>query len=403
MKMKILSFRALALCWLAALVSGCADNIGSYSTSTIAPVDQVVYYIAGSVADPEGNPVKAATVVTGDITVTTDSVGRYRLQVRRDGTHTVLFGQTGYVSMSVDIAFPSTAGAYTEVPLSVILYPTSLTQVTPSAIDTTFVLASSLGTQAAAGSVPDNDAPTYLSAIGLSIPPGAVSKQLTFSYFAPATAAMNASAGSAQWPMAAVNISPDVSSFSGNAKVAIAASNPLGSLALADVLLYNTDKDATVAADYDSTSNAYTATVTHFSSWVFLAPTTVTFAAGDSLQTFNIDNSGNEVSLRGQAVNYTVTSGWRLLSVSDTTLTSALTALLTNYKGCAPGVTRTARSGKVNVSAGSILRMTCTQNYRTETYQFKLADGTKVTTTVLQYLDLSTGYVYVGHSGGSGE
>ncbi len=403
MKMKLLSFRALALCWVAALVSGCADNIGSYATSVVSPVDQVVYYIAGTVADPDGNPVKNVTVVTGNVTTATDSVGAYRLAVRKDGTHTVLFGETGYVSMSVEIAFPSAAGAYTEVPLSVILYPTSLTQVTPSTIDTTFVLASRLGTQAAAGSVPDNDAPSYVSAIGLSIPPGAVNRQLTFSYFAPATAAVGATAGVADWPMAAVNVSPDVSSFNNNARVEIAASNPLGTVALADVTLYNTESKATVAADYDSTANAYVATVTHFSSWVFFAPTTATFAAGDSVQTVTVDNSGNEVSLRGQTVNYRVTSGWKLQSVSDASLTEALTALLTNYKGCAPGVKTTTRSGKVNVSAGSILRMTCTQNFRTETYTFKLADGTRITCTALQYLDLTTGYTYVGHSGGSGE
>jgi hypothetical protein len=47
--------------------------------------------------------------------------------------------------------------------------------------------------------------------------------------------------------------------------------------------------------------------------------------------------------------------------------------------------------------------MTCTQNFRTESYTFKLADGTRVTCTALQYLDLTTGYTYVGHSGGSGE
>jgi hypothetical protein len=355
------------------------------------------------VADPDGNPVAKATVVTGSVTTETDSVGAYRLAVRKDGTHTVLFGETGYVSMSVEISFPDAAGAYTEVPLSVILYPTSLTQVTPSTIDTTFVLASLLGTQASAGSTPDNDAPSYMSAIGLSIPPGATGKQLTFSYFAPGTAAIAATAGTADWPMAAVNVSPDVSSFNNNAQVEISASNPLGTAAFADVMLCDMSNNTSVAADYDSTANAYRATVTHFSSWVFLAPTTSTFAAGDSVQTVTVDNSGNEVSLRGQTVSYRVTSGWRLLSVSDTSLTEALTALITNYKGCVPGVKTTTRSGKVNVSAGSILRMTCTQNYRTETYVFKLADGTRVTCTVLQYLDLATGYTYVGHSGGSGE
>jgi hypothetical protein len=404
MKMKLLSIGAMALCGVGALLmSGCADNIGSYTTSAVEPVDKVVYYIAGTVADADGEPVAEVTVVTGNVTTRTDSVGQYRLPVTKTGTHTVLFGLTGYISMSTNVTIPATAGAYSEVPLSAMLYPTALTQVTPSAIDTTFVVASPLGTQAEAGTVPDNDAPAYRTAISLSIPPGATSKQLTISYFAPAEAAINATAGSVSLPMAAINVSPDVASFSGNARAGIAASNPMGTLALADVMLYNSESNASVAADYDSTTNAYAASVSHFSSWLFQLPATLTLAAGDSVATYTLDNSGSEVSLRGQSVTYTVTSGWKLLSVSNTALTEAMTAILTQYKGCTPGITRTSRTGKLNVSAGSVLKMTCTQNYRTETYVFQLADGTRVTTTALQYLDLATEYGYVGHSGGSGE
>jgi hypothetical protein len=80
-----------------------------------------------------------------------------------------------------------------------------------------------------------------------------------------------------------------------------------------------------------------------------------------------------------------------------------LTHLITAYKGCDAGVTQRSRTQQVNVSAGSILRMTCTQNYRTEVYTFTLGNGATATVNVTQYLDLTTSFLYIGHSGGSGE
>ncbi len=403
MKMKLLCLRAITIGVIGALTSGCADNIGSYSSSTVAPVDRVVYYVAGTVSAPDGSTVSGATVVSGDVTTQTDSVGNYQLTLTKGGTHTVMFGGTGYVTMSAAVSIPSNAGPYSEVPLNAIIYPTALTTVTPSQLDTTFVVAAPTGTQAEAGEVPDVDVAEGESAVSLSIPPGAVSKQLTVSYFAPSVAVTNATAGGVELPLAAVNVSPDVASFNDNARVTMSASNPLGSAAFAIMSLYDLNTGDSVAASYSATDLAYTAQVSHFSSWLFAVPAQVTFAAGDSVRNVDVDNSGNDVSLRGEAVTLVTQRGWKLLSCSDATLTTALTALMTRYKGCSPGVTQNKRTSKVNVSAGSVLRVTCTQNFRTEAYVFTLADGTKVTATVLQYLDMTTGYLYVGHSGGSGE
>jgi hypothetical protein len=272
MKMKLLCLRAITIGVIGALTSGCADNIGSYSSSTVAPVDRVVYYVAGTVSAPDGSTVSGATVVSGDVTTQTDSVGNYQLTLTKGGTHTVMFGGTGYVTMSAAVSIPSNAGPYSEVPLNAIIYPTALTTVTPSQLDTTFVVAAPTGTQAEAGEVPDVDVAEGESAVSLSIPPGAVSKQLTVSYFAPSVAVTNATAGGVELPLAAVNVSPDVASFNDNARVTMSASNPLGSAAFAIMSLYDLNTGDSVAASYSATDLAYTAQVSHFSSWLFAVP-----------------------------------------------------------------------------------------------------------------------------------
>lgn len=384
------------------LLASCSDNINSYS-STIAPVDEVVYYISGTVYDNFGNTLRNVDVKSDGREVETNAQGVYILPVKKSGNHTITFEEEGYLRQSIQVSVPSNAGIFSEVPLSVTLSPISTVEITPSTADTTFIVASNNGTLAEAGTNPGNNAPANESAIGLEIPANATDKKLRVSYYTYPTEVMTAQPGSNEIALGAVNISPDIDSFKDGKKVKINVSNPIPGTYFSNLSLINVGKNEKISAPYNAATNEYAAEINHFSDWAFLVPVQTTFTPGENVKNIDTDNSGNTQTLRNKEINYSFTNGWEVTACSDPSMQAVLTRLITNYKGFKPGVTTQARTEKVNVTAGGILRFTYTQNYRTEVYTFSFADNKNVTLTVKQYLDLTTGFLYVGHSGGSGE
>ncbi len=384
------------------LLASCSDNINSYS-STIAPVDEVVYYISGTVYDNFGNTLRDVDVKSNGKEVETDAQGVYILPVKKSGNHTVTFEEDGYLKQSVQISIPSNAGIFSEVPLSITLSPISTVEITPSAADTTFIVASNNGTLAEAGTDPGSNAPTNESAIGLEIPANATDKKLRVSYYTYPTGVMTAQPGNSEIALGAVNITPDVDSFQDGKKVKINISNPIPGTYFSNLALINVGKSEKIQTPYNAATNEYATEITHFSDWAFLVPVQTTFTSGEEVKYIDTDNSGNTQTLRDKEIKYSFTNGWEVTDCSDPAMKDVLTRLITNYKGFKSGVVNRARTEKVNVTAGGILRFTYTQNYRTEVYTFTFANNSNVTLTVKQYLDLTTSFLYVGHSGGSGE
>lgn len=384
------------------LLASCSDNINSYS-STIAPVDNVVYYISGTVYDNFGNTLRNVDVKTDGREVETNAQGIYILPVKKSGNHTITFEEDGYLRQSVQVTVPTNAGIFSEVPLSITLSPISTVEITPSAADTTFIVASNNGTLAEAGTDPGNNAPANESAIGLEIPANATDRKLRVSYYTYPTGVMSAQPGSNEIALGAVNITPDIDSFRDGKTVKINVSNPIPGTYFSNLALINVGRNEKFSAPYNAITNEYATEITHFSDWVFLVPVQTTFSHGEDIKNIDTDNSGNTQTLRNKEINYSFTNGWEVTACSNPAMKDALTRLVTNYKGYKAGVTKQNRSEKINVTAGGILRFTYTQNYRTEVYTFNLANNSNVTLTVKQYLDLTTSFLYVGHSGGSGE
>ncbi len=402
MKMKLLTPSLAVIGGASWLFASCSDNINSYS-STIAPVDDVVYYISGTVYDNFGNTLRNVDVKSDGKGVETNAQGVYILPVKKSGNHTITFEEDGYLKQSVQVTVPSNAGIFSEVPLSITLSPISTVEITPSVADTTFIVASNNGTLAEAGTNPGNNAPANESAIGLEIPANAVDRRLRVSYYTYPTEVMTAQPGSNEITLGAINITPDINSFKDGKKAQINISNPIPGTYFSNLTLINVGKNEKITAPYNAATNEYAAEISHFSDWAFLVPVQTSFTRGEDVKNIDIDNSGNSQTLKDKEINYSFTNGWEVTDCSDPSMKAVLTRLVTNYKGYKPGVNRQTRTEKINVSAGGILRFTYTQNNRTEVYTFNFANNKNVTLTVKQYLDLTTGFLYVGHSGGSGE
>ena len=407
MKMKLPSFILTAACTSALLGTSCADNINSYDSSVI-PIGDEVYYIAGRVTDNVGNPIVNVEVdVDGRDAkykgrdVKTDTDGYYILEIKEKKAYTLKFEEDGYIDRTIVADASSLGDFYSELWLTVTI--AQATTFTMTDADMSIVAtAREAGTMQVA--LYDE------SSIRLNIPRKVIGagKKFSVAYFMYPIAPPTTRSQTIYMTLAGISLRTSAKSFEKPGIELVA--NPRTTVFFPTLLL-STSATRMGEVALNEVDFNYSDTIQKPGDWAFLAQ--AEWSAGSPANTTILEKSFNNLAsskpIKGDSLSCNYQTGWEVEACTPDSLTEYLTTLIANYKGGDPEIYTQSKTLVVNVPAESILSATCMQNFRTDTYAFNLVntqgESINASIQVTEYTGLSTSFTTTTeqHSGGAGE
>lgn len=369
------------LCLLAAtLVIGgmtfnsCKDDEESPVPEIVEnPLEKEAYFITGKVTDGT-NPLKEATVTTGNLSVKTDADGGYQLEVDKKGSFDLNFEKDGYIAIKGQVTIDSKAAKG-----AIVSYSQALTKkAEPVKVD------------------PAKESKVAPSTdLDVTIPAGAVKEEteITMTPFVPAAdkeaqkAAEKVVSSGATTPvtvsttmsLASINCEPDGLKFEKPVEVKLKASEAAGGVYFTKARHYVNGAD-NGTANYDASSNSYVITLNGFSVHEVKVATDLSVsAANESLHSEVIDNIGKTAPV-SKKITFKVKQGWKIASKSAGVtgdVEAKLMAAVTNTLSSKEGVSETEMEKEVAVSGDVKMTVAYSQSLVSYTFAVETSAGTE--------------------------